>query len=62
MTGFASNLDITDEKGYIEVDEHMQTKIKGIFAVGDVTNKQLRQIVTAANDGAIAGQYIASNL
>ena len=40
----------------------MQTKIKGIFAVGDVTNKQLRQIVTAANDGAIAGQYIASNL
>ncbi|MGX8680059.1 MAG: thioredoxin-disulfide reductase, partial [bacterium] len=34
----------------------------GIFAVGDVRNKKLRQVVTAANDGAIAGQYIANSL
>ena len=42
----------------------MQMKIwkqlLGIFVAGDVRNKQLRQVVTATNDGAIAGQYIAS--
>ena len=36
--------------------------MKGIFAGGDVTEKNLRQVITAANDGAIAGQYIASLL
>lgn len=49
-----------NEKGYIEVDMNQETKVAGIFAGGDVTDKQLRQVVTAANDGAIAGQYIAS--
>ena len=33
-------------------------KIPGIFAIGDVRTKTLRQVVTAANDGAIAGQYL----
>lgn len=37
-----------------------KTAVKGIFVAGDVRNKQLRQVVTATNDGAIAGQYIAS--
>ena len=62
VTGFAKDLDILDERGYVIVDEHMESKIHGIFAVGDVRQKELRQIVTATNDGAIAGQYIANSL
>ena len=60
ITDFAKDLDITDEYGYIPVDQNQQTKVKGIFAAGDVISKTLRQVVTATNDGAIAGQYIAS--
>lgn len=46
-----------DEKGYILTDEHMQTSANGVFAVGDIRAGSLKQIVTACNDGAIAGQY-----
>ena len=43
-----------DEKGYIGSDEDMRTSIDGIFACGDVRKKLLRQIVTAAGEGATA--------
>ena len=43
-----------DNNGYIITDEKMRTNIKGVFACGDVRSKQLRQIVTACSDGAIA--------
>ena len=43
-----------DESGYILTDENMQTSSKGIFACGDIRQKNLRQIITAASDGAIA--------
>lgn len=59
ITEFVKDLGITDEKGYIITDETMQTKIKGLYAAGDVRQKVLRQVVTATNDGAIAGQQIA---
>ncbi len=49
----------TDEYGYILCDEKMQTSKEGIFAAGDARSKPLRQIVTAASDGAIAGQFAA---
>ena len=62
VTGFAKDLGILDERGYVLTDEHMETKVKGIFAIGDVRQKDLRQVVTATNDGAIAGQYIANSL
>lgn len=62
VTDFVKDLGIVNDHGYIDVDENMETCIKGIFAVGDVRNKKLRQVVTAANDGAIAGQYIANSL
>lgn len=62
ITEFVKGLGIVNEKGYIEVDENQETKVTGIFAGGDVTDKSLRQVVTAANDGAVAGQYIASLL
>ncbi len=51
---FVKKLNICDEKGNIIVNERMQTSIDGIFGAGDVLNKNLRQIVTAVNDGAIA--------
>lgn len=62
VSDFVKNLGIVNDRGYIEVDENQETQAKGIFAGGDVTEKNLRQVVTAANDGAIAGQYIASLL
>jgi len=43
-----------DEKGYIGSDEDMRTSVDGIFACGDVRKKSLRQIVTAAGEGATA--------
>ena len=45
-----------DENGYILADETTRTAIDGVFAVGDVRTKQLRQVVTAVADGAVAAQ------
>ena len=42
------------ESGYIRTDEDMRTAVPGVFAAGDVRLKSLRQVVTAAADGAIA--------
>lgn len=54
-----------DEGGYIAADESTRTSIPGVFAVGDVRTKTVRQIVTAAADGAVAVHYaeefLASN-
>ncbi|MEA4874451.1 thioredoxin-disulfide reductase [Anaerorhabdus sp.] len=55
-TDFAKDLGITDEQGYILVDDHMETKAKGIYAAGDCIDKVLRQVVTACGDGAVAAQ------
>ncbi|SFL83145.1 thioredoxin-disulfide reductase [Salibacterium qingdaonense] len=49
-------LGITNEEGYIETNEEMETKIPGVYAVGDLREKSLRQIVTATGDGSIAAQ------
>lgn len=62
ISDFAKSLGVVNERGYIEVDENQETCVKGVFAGGDVSDKKLRQVITAANDGAIAGQYIASLL
>lgn len=51
-----SDLGILDEQGWIITDDKMQTKAKGIFALGDVREKDLRQIATAVGEGSIAGQ------
>ena len=42
-----------DEKGYIKTDENMKTNIDGVYAIGDCRSKDLRQVITACNDGAI---------
>ena len=46
-----------DEAGYIAADESTRTDIPGVFAVGDVRTKVLRQVVTAVADGAMAVHY-----
>lgn len=46
-----------DENGYIVADESTRTSIDGVFAIGDVRTKAVRQIVTAAADGAVAVHY-----
>lgn len=51
-----------DERGYIIADETTQTNIPGVFAVGDVRTKPLRQIVTAAADGAVASHFVEEYL
>jgi thioredoxin reductase (NADPH) len=53
---FADELKL-DENGYIVADETTKTNIKGVFAVGDVRTKQLRQVITAAADGATAAHH-----
>lgn len=60
MTDLVKDFNVTNEQGYVIVNEQMETSVKGLFAIGDVCEKSLRQVITAANDGAIAGQYIAS--
>lgn len=64
-TTFVKDLGITNQWGYIEADENMATKVKGIYAIGDVVDKDLRQIITAANDGSVAaiqvGKYLGKS-
>lgn len=60
MTEPFKDLGITDEQGWVITDDEMKTSVPGIFAVGDVRNKKLRQITTAVGDGGIAGQGVFS--
>ncbi|WEV51759.1 thioredoxin-disulfide reductase [Lactobacillus sp. ESL0731] len=50
------DLGVLDDKGWIPTDEHMQTKVPGVFALGDVRAKDLRQIANAVGEGSVAGQ------
>ena len=65
ISDFAKGVVEMDQKGYIKADEEMRTSVEGIFAAGDVRVKSLRQVVTAAADGAIAAvnaeKYIEKN-
>lgn len=51
-----------DEQGYVVAAEDCVTNVKGIFAAGDVRTKQLRQVITAAADGANAVTSIENYL
>ncbi len=53
---FADSL-VLDSLGYIVADESTKTNIPGVFAAGDIRTKALRQVVTAASDGAVAAHF-----
>ncbi len=55
-TQFLQGRNVTDKEGYLLVNDQLETAIPGIFGAGDVIPKNLRQIVTATSDGAIAAQ------
>jgi len=61
---FKGIVDMTD-KGYIPTNENMETNVEGVYAVGDVRDKYLRQVATCVGDGATAGvgaeKYIAES-
>lgn len=56
-TQFLENSVALDSFGYIIADESTRTDVKGVFAVGDIRTKPLRQVVTAVSDGAVAVHY-----
>lgn len=58
---FAGQLNL-DESGYVEADETTRTNLPGVFAVGDLRRKPLRQVVTAAADGAVAAYFMEEYL
>jgi len=58
-TSFIKDLGITSKWGYIEANADMSTRVPGIYGIGDVIDKQIRQIVTAAADGVIAAVAIS---
>ena len=51
-----------DEQGFIITDNTMQTSIEGVYAIGDIRNTPLRQVITAVSDGAIAGVMVSRYL
>lgn len=51
-----------DEMGYVVADAQLQTSVSGVFAAGDLRQKELRQIVTAVSDGAIAAHFAGKAL
>ena len=61
--GFDPNVELfngqlnQDKNGFIVTDETMKTSVKGVYAIGDVRTTPLRQVITAAADGAVAAVY-----
>ena len=57
---------LQDDRGFVKTDDKMQTSIEGVYAVGDLRTTPLRQVITAASDGAVAavyaGKYIESSV
>lgn len=61
-TGLVKDIVALDDSGYIITDANMRTRVRGIYAVGDVRNTPLRQVITAAADGAVAANDIVTFL
>lgn len=57
-----SNVVKIDNAGYIESDDGVHTSTQGIYVAGDTRNKQIRQLVTAASDGAISATVAISEI
>lgn len=61
-SSFLSPLGVETNKGFVKVDNNMASSVEGLFAAGDIVDKSLRQVVTAASDGAIAATSVLSFL
>lgn len=61
-TNFLDFKNLCNESGYVIVNSNMETCVDGLFAAGDVTNKKLKQIVTATGDGALAATSVIEYL
>jgi thioredoxin reductase (NADPH) len=61
-SAFLSPLKVKEDQGFLLVDETMMCSVSGLFAAGDIVKKKLRQVVTAASDGAIASAGVVSYL
>lgn len=61
-TNFAITLGLADKNGYINVDEKYETERSGIYAVGDIIEKEMYQIVTANAEGAIAANEVIKRI
>ncbi|MBQ7309623.1 MAG: thioredoxin-disulfide reductase [Clostridia bacterium] len=61
-TAFLKDAVACDAQGYIKADETTKTDVEGVFAVGDVRTKALRQVVTAVSDGAVAAHFAEAYL
>ncbi len=57
-TKIFEELNILDDKGYVNVNEKYQTNISGIYAIGDCIKKDLYQVVTACSEGAVVANNI----
>ena len=53
-SGFLSNLGLELNKGFIKTNSEQETSVPGLYAAGDILDKKLRQVVTAAGEGALA--------
>ena len=60
-TKFANDLGITDKDGYIIVNDKFETKLNGIYAVGDIIKKEIYQVSVSVGDGAVAAINIIEN-
>lgn len=56
VTEFVKDLGVLNDYGYVVVNENMETNVPGVYAAGDCIVKNLRQVITACADGAIAAQ------
>ncbi len=61
-SGFIKGLVNLDSAGYIITDERMETSLPGVYAAGDIRSKEVRQVVTACADGAIAAVSVRDYL
>ncbi|MDZ7293434.1 NAD(P)/FAD-dependent oxidoreductase [Mycoplasmopsis pulmonis] len=59
---YAKNAGVLEPNGFIKTDEFMETKVPGIYAIGDIRIKDIRQILTATSDGTIAGKILTNRI
>lgn len=62
QNGFVDSSLIDCKDGYIKVNGRMETKTDGLYAIGDCTDKEIRQVITATSDGAIAAISVSRYL